>query len=230
MCCRCVQAKPLEEIIKWWGEKIKVLINISEFRISYNVSPGQKLPVVFTQNGVISLSLMKWGLPAVFNVKEKDHDVVSYNARIETILQKRTFSQLMRSQRCAVLCNGYYEWKKENGKSVPFLIHSPGMQIMPLGGLWTEESPGGALCFTVITKNPRRNLADIHDRMPFVVAQDKVDKWIDGRYFPVNPEDEFADHKGPLEFHHVSMNVNSSRYDAPDCIEKIEVPEQGELF
>ncbi len=224
MCCRCVQAKPLEEIIKWWGEKLKVLVNISDFRISFNVSPGQKLPVIFTHNNTVSLSLMNWGLPATYN------DIVSYNARIETILQKRTFSQLMRYHRCIVLCNGYYEWKKEGGKSIPYLIHSPGMQLMPLGGLWTEETPGGPLCFTVITKHPRRNLAEIHDRMPFVLAQDKMDKWIDGKYFPVNPEDEFADHKGALEFYRVSTNVNSAKYDAPDCIEKLDVPEQGELF
>ena len=63
MCCRCVQAKPLEEIIKWWGEKLKVLVNISDFRISFNVSPGQKLPVIFTHNNTVSLSLMNWGLP-----------------------------------------------------------------------------------------------------------------------------------------------------------------------
>ncbi len=230
MCCRCVQAKPLEEIIRWWSEKLKVLISISDFRISYNVSPGQHMPVIFSQGGAASLSLMKWGLPAGFQGKDKEHDFVSFNARIETILQKKTFSQLMRAQRCIVLCSGYYEWKKEGGKSIPYFIHSKGMQIMPLGGLWTEESPGGPLCFTAITKNPRRNLAEIHDRMPFLLAQDKLDKWMDSRYFPVNPEDEFSDHKTQLDYYQVSTNVNSTKYDFPDCIEKVEIAEQGELF
>ncbi|HCE44948.1 MAG TPA: hypothetical protein DET40_15520 [Lentisphaeria bacterium] len=230
MCCRCVQAKPLDEIIRWWGEKIKVLINISDFRISYNVSPGQMLPVVFSHGGTVSLTLMKWGLPSGFQGKDKDHDFVSYNARLETILQKKMFSQLMRGHRCVVLCSGYYEWKKENGKSVPFFIYAPGMKIIPLGGIWAEESPSGQLCFSVITKNPRRNLAGIHDRMPFLLAQDKLDRWIDGKYFPVNPEEEFSDHKSPLDFHQVAANVNSAKYDSPDCIVKTEIQEQGELF
>ncbi len=230
MCCRCVQARPLEEIVRWWGEKLKVLINISDFRISYNVSPGQLLPVIFGHGGNVSLSLMRWGLPSGFQAKEKDHDFVSYNARLETILQKRMFSQLMRGNRCIVLCSGYYEWRKEHGKSIPFFIHARDNQILPLGGLWTEESPGGQLCFTVMTKNPRRNLAEIHDRMPFLLAQDKLNKWIDPKCFPVNPEDEFSDHRTQLDYHQVSPNVNSAKYDSPDCIEKMEVQEQGELF
>jgi putative SOS response-associated peptidase YedK len=66
--------------------------------------------------------------------------------------------------------------------------------------------------------------------MPFVLAKDRLDDWIDPRHFSVNPEDEFSDHVTPLEFHQVSPNVNSSRYDAPDCCDKVEIQEQGELF
>lgn len=230
MCCRCVQVKKLDKIVKWWGEKLEVLINLSDFKTSFNVSPGQMLPVIFGRAGHASLSLMKWGLPAGFQPKEKDHEFLSYNARIETVLQKKSFSQLMRSRRCTVLCTGYYEWKKENGKSIPYFIHSPGMSLLPLGGLWTDSTDGGAMCFTVITRNARRNIAHIHDRMPLILADDKIEKWIDSRYFPTNPEEEFSSQKTNLEFYTVSTKVNSARYDSSDCIEKEDYPEQGQLF
>jgi putative SOS response-associated peptidase YedK len=230
MCCRCVQAKKLDEIVKWWGEKIEVLITLSEFKTSFNVSPGQNLPVIFSRAGHAALSLMKWGLPAGFQQKEKEHEFLSYNARIETALQKKSFSQLMRGRRCTVLCSGYYEWKKEDGKSIPYFIYSPKMSILPLAGLWTESTDGNTKCFTVITKNARRAISHIHDRMPLILAEEKIEKWIDSKYFPTNPEEEFSDQKNNLEFHAVSTKVNSAKYDSSDCIVKEDYPEQGNLF
>ena len=230
MCCRCVQVKKLDEIVKWWGDKLEVLISLSEFKPSFNVSSGQMLPVIFSRAGHASLSLMKWGLPAGFQPKEKDHEFLSYNARIETVLQKKSFSQLMRNRRCTVLCTGYYEWKKENGKSIPYFIHSPGMSILPLAGLWTESTDGGAMCFTVITRNAKRNIAHIHDRMPLILSDGKIERWIDGKYFPMNPEEEFSEHKAELEFHTISTKVNQAKYDSDDCILREDYPEQGQLF
>lgn len=230
MCCRCVQAKKLDEIVKWWGEQLEVMISLPEFKTSFNVSPGQMLPVIFSRAGHSSITLMRWGLPSGFQQKEKDHEFLSYNARIETVLQKKSFSQLMRGRRCTVLCTGYYEWKKENGKSIPYFIHSPAMSILPLAGLWTESTDGKEMCFTVITKNARRAIAHIHDRMPLILSDEKIEKWIDPKYFPTNPEEEFSDQKNNIEFHAVSTKVNSARYDSSDCIIKEDYPEQGQLF
>ena len=230
MCCRCVQTKKLDDIISWWGGRLEVLLNISDFKTSFNVSPGQLLPVIYSHAGKPSISLMKWGLPTAFQQKDKEQEFLSYNARIETVLQKKSFSQLMRNRRCTVLCTGYYEWKKENAKNIPYLIHSEGMPILPLAGLWAESNDSNPMSFTVITRNARRNIAHIHDRMPFILSDAKIERWIDTKYFPTNPEEEFSDHKVNLGFHTVSTKVNSTRYDSSDCILKEEYPEQGQLF
>ena len=42
------------------------------------------------------------------------------NARLETLLEKPSFSSLVHNQRCIVLADGYYEWAKPNNQ--PYYI------------------------------------------------------------------------------------------------------------
>ena len=39
-------------------------------------------------------------------------DILQFNARSETVAEKTVFSRLLQRQRCVVLFDGFYEWKK----------------------------------------------------------------------------------------------------------------------
>ena len=55
----------------------------------------------------------RWGLvPAYTKPNAKPDYFRMFNARSESVLEKPVFSRLLRSCRCIVLLNGFYEWKK----------------------------------------------------------------------------------------------------------------------
>lgn len=74
------------------------------------------------------LALMRWGLvPSWF--KESDPSKMYYstsNCRSEGILQKKSYKDpAVKGQRCVILADGFYEWRKlEKGKQ-PFFIYFP---------------------------------------------------------------------------------------------------------
>lgn len=72
------------------------------------------------------LASMRWGLvPAWF--KESDPSKMHYstsNCRSESLLQKKSYKDpLLKGQRCVVLADGFYEWKKQEKGKQPFFIY-----------------------------------------------------------------------------------------------------------
>lgn len=74
------------------------------------------------------LCICSWGInPAPF--KHMDTKIVLINARFETLTSKKTFSALIGKNRCAIVVNGFFEWKnvetddaEESKKKVPYFI------------------------------------------------------------------------------------------------------------
>jgi putative SOS response-associated peptidase YedK len=77
-----------------------------------NFSPGLFSPVLYN-DAVTGLTLraMKWGLvPSFIKASDETPDHFRmFNARSETINEKRSFSRLVGRQRCVILLNGFYE-------------------------------------------------------------------------------------------------------------------------
>lgn len=74
------------------------------------------------------LASMRWGLvPSWF--RESDPSKMQYstsNCRSENILQKKTYKDpLIKGQRCVILADGFYEWKKQEKTKQPFFIYFP---------------------------------------------------------------------------------------------------------
>ncbi|XP_061076942.1 abasic site processing protein HMCES isoform X2 [Conger conger] len=126
-----------------------------KYRPSYNKSPQSNSPVLlsrkhFDKEAPVDdcvLAAMRWGLvPSWF--RENDPNKMQYstnNCRSESLLEKKSYKDpLLKGQRCVILADGFYEWKRENGKQ-PFFIYFPQSQGQgPLGA--TEGSVLGASC------------------------------------------------------------------------------------
>src|SRR5205085_989818 len=86
----------------------------------YNVAPTQEV-VTILRNGTDHLAQLRWGLIPSW---AKDESVGSrmINARAETLAEKPSFKGLLRSKRCLVIADGFYEWKQENGSKTPMYI------------------------------------------------------------------------------------------------------------
>ncbi|KAM8917410.1 abasic site processing protein HMCES isoform 2-T2 [Spinachia spinachia] len=77
------------------------------------------------------LASMRWGLvPSWF--KENDPSKMQYstnNCRSENILEKKTYKDpLIKGQRCVILADGFYEWKRQAKDKQPFFIYFPQIQ------------------------------------------------------------------------------------------------------
>ena len=84
---------------------------------NFNAYPTQQLPIIKKDDDALTLTNYHWGLVPKWSEKMQDFRPLN-NARLETLMEKRTFSGLVAKQRCVVPADGYYEWRKnDEGKS-----------------------------------------------------------------------------------------------------------------
>ena len=186
--------------------------NIINHQASYNISPTQNAPVVFEENNKRILKNMRWGLIPSW---AKDNSFASklINARSETIADKPSFKNLITTNRCVVLANGYYEWVNVDNKKHPYFIYSGENTMISMAGLWTEWKD--VISFTIITKKSDISISHLHHRMPLILQEEKIDSYLDKK----NRFDDFVlfdDMK--LKYHQVSNLVNSPKNNNASCI------------
>lgn len=190
---------------------------------SYNITPTQSSPILIHDQGR-TVKFMRWGLIPGW---ARDESIGSrlINARAETILEKPSFQNLVPKQRCVVITDGYYEWKKGHGKSIPHYIRHPEKKLLPMAGLWDRwKHPNGESIFsyTVVTTTPAENIAHIHHRMPVILDPGHIDIWTGARRTPIQ---EAVALLRPceiiLDWYPVSTFVNSPRNNSVVCTRPI---------
>src|SRR5437016_4788822 len=146
----------------------------------YNVAPTQEV-VSILSNGSAHMEWLQWGLIPSW---AKDESIGSkmINARAETLAEKPSFKRLLRSRRCLVVADGFYEWKKEQGSKTPMYIMLKDGSPFAFAGLWDLwRSPDGQEIHscTIVTTEPNGVVASIHDRMPAILTPDARSIWLD---------------------------------------------------
>ena len=108
---------------------------------------------------------------------------------METAAEKPTFRDAWKSHRCIVPASWYFEWahlKSPDGKEKTgdkYLIQPAGSSLTWLCGLYRFE--GEYPVFTILTREPSEELAQIHDRMPLILPKEQIDEWIRPNAKPV---------------------------------------------
>ncbi len=196
------------------------------YRPSYNCAPSQALPVISNDNPGV-MSLYKWGL-IPFWAKDPKIGYKLINAKAETINEKPSFRNSFRRKRCMVLCNGFYEWRKNGKEKTPYRIYLKQEKLFAMAGIWdewkdAEERP--VRSFSIITTSPNELMKDIHSRMPVILKEEEEAIWLKendpGRLSSLlqpYPADE-------MEAYKISSFVNSPRNDSPEVIEPVRVGE-----
>ena len=146
----------------------------------YNVAPTQEV-VSILRNGSAHMEWLQWGLIPSW---AKDEAIGSkmINARAETLAEKPSFKRLLRSKRCLVVADGFYEWKKEQGGKIPMYITLKDGGPFAFAGLWDLwHGPDGRdirTC-TIVTTQPNALVSSIHDRMPAILSAHAREMWLD---------------------------------------------------
>ncbi len=188
----------------------------------YNVAPTQTMPVVIKQSPN-RLVMMRWGLVPAW-AKDAKSEQVLINARAETLAQKRTFRQLLTSQRCLIPASGFYEWQQTGAGKVPQYISLKDETLFAFAGLydhWTDAQGTEAFSYTIITTEPNTLMASIHNRMPAILSPDEEAFWL-------NPDETETERLVPLlkpypaelmKATAVSRAVNNVRNDGPALLQ-----------
>ena len=90
---------------------------VEDWNPRYNIAPTQRIPII-RQNPkepVREFSLMRWGLFPLW-AKDSAGAASMINARAETAATKPAFRDALKSRRCLIPADEFYEWSR-TGKS-----------------------------------------------------------------------------------------------------------------
>ncbi|WP_162427264.1 SOS response-associated peptidase [Pontibacter pudoricolor] len=148
---------------------------------NYNAAPSQSLPVV-TNDHPDEVQYFSWGLQP-FWAKDAKTVKRSINARAETLAEKPSFRNLLKSKRCLVPADGFYEWQVTEQGKMPYRILLKNEELFSFAGLWDEwldKSTGEVLhTYTIITTEANELVKPIHDRMPVILSPEAEELWLD---------------------------------------------------
>lgn len=156
--------------------------NDVEFPPLYNIAPSDPVLVVrIGLRGERELCPMRWGLIPSW-VKDPDNFSTLINARSETVLQKPSFRNAMKRRRCLIPANGFYEWAGQKGHKRAYLIREATGAPMAFAGLWENwlGADGTEIdTVTILTREPNKVMAPIHNRMPQILPPELFEAWLD---------------------------------------------------
>lgn len=193
-----------------------------DFVPRYNLSPAQEATIILhSQNGP-ELKRARWGLIPSWAKDEKVGNSL-INARCETLASKPAFRHAFKKGRCLVLADGFYEWQKVPGGKQPIFIRLKDGKQFAFAGLFErwKSREGEVLSFSIITVPPNELVAPVHDRMPLILPESVIARWLD----PQTSTDELQALLMPyvadeMECYPVSPLVNSPENELPICIER----------
>ena len=159
----------------------------------WNAAPTEDLPVVRYDARAAgrSLGVMRWSL-VPFWAKDIKVGFSNINAKAETVDTKPAFREAFTRRRCLVPFDCFYEWKKLGKERQPYavaladrrLVALADRRLVALAGLWeTRRSPAGERVhsFAIVTTAPNGLLAELHDRMPVILAPETWPLWLGER-------------------------------------------------
>jgi putative SOS response-associated peptidase YedK len=188
----------------------------------YNVAPSQKiLAVGIDQNQQRQGKQMKWGLVPYWAQDEK----IGYkmiNARSEGIDSKPSFKHAFRRRRCLILADGFYEWKASEEGKQPYRFIMKDKRPFAFAGLWETWTKGReplTTC-TIITTAANEVTAEVHDRMPVILSEDRYDSWLNPKMDDVEMlKTMLIPYPADLmDKYRVSTLVNSPKNDLEDIL------------
>ncbi len=240
MCGRYVSVKADEDLLEEFDAVAETEGQVAD--AGYNVAPTTRVRIVVNRppHGehdappVRQLRVARWGLVPSW-AKSATVGNRMFNARAESMTEKKSaFARAFAVRRCLVPADGWYEWQRVDGPDgkpakQPYLMIPGDGHELGLAGLyefWRPKDDPEAdwlLSTTILTVPAQGPLAEIHERMPLVVARSAWQRWLDphqpGPAELLEPEDQAA--REGLELRPVSSKVNRVGNDSPDLIERV---------
>ncbi|KUO51474.1 MAG: hypothetical protein APF76_14010 [Desulfitibacter sp. BRH_c19] len=228
MCGRFTLAKDFEELTKRFNFHLP--LSLPEYVPRYNIAPSQEILAIVNLGNQVQPVYFRWGFIPSWS-KDKTIGNRMINARVETVDQKPSFAYPLKSKRCLIPADGFYEWKTQNGIKIPQRILLKDNDIFSFAGLWdswTSLDGETIQSCTILTTTANELIEKIHKRMPVILSHETEQVWLDTNISDIKelkpllvpyPSDS-------MQLYEVSTMVNSPKNDTPECI----IPEKNTLF
>jgi len=179
MCARYTLTKEQKELLKAYAVKLPV-----DYSPNYNLAPTQN-GLVITGDEPDIAQQMHFGL-VPFWADSTKLNFSTMNARSEEAATNRTWSPLLKNHKtCLVLADGFYEWDKKTGASLPYRFVLNDREVFAFAGLWSQwkDKFSGEVyrSFTIMTTIANETVGKVHDpkfRMPVILGAETEKLWL----------------------------------------------------
>ena len=219
MCGRFSQGEPSKRISDYFGAYPDEDLPDG----MWNVPPTERIRIVLERDGERRLAAARWGFRPAWADEAPGRSWI--NARAETARDSPAFGPALRSARCIVPADAFYEWDRSAAPRQPYAIGpAEDGELLAMAGIWSDHRDG-ARSVAILTTAPNQLVAPIHDRMPVVLHLDLVAAWL----APDTPPADLAPMlsaapEGSLRMWPVSGAVNRVGTDGPELLRPVELP------
>jgi putative SOS response-associated peptidase YedK len=158
------------------------------------------------------------------------------NARAETAATKPAFRDALKSRRCLIPADGFYEWMRMEKTKQPYCFEVGEGEVFAFAGIWDrwkDRSVKVLETCSILTTTPNAVTAPVHDRLPVILDPDSYDLWLDPGMTNVGAaSDLLKPHDARrMRCFPVSTRINHVANDDPECSLPVEVAGiQNRLF
>ncbi|CAH0481042.1 unnamed protein product [Peronospora belbahrii] len=242
MCGRSRCTLTREQVAKVAGVALKEFVDGDKYHPVENMGPGRYGPVLLQYGGEkvdskkhvkTHLRAMRWGLVPSFTKANGTPDhFLMFNARSENVQERPAFKRVLETKRCVVLCEGYYEWQQVGKREKqPYYFYREG-SLMKFAGLydhWKNEAGEVMYTYTVLTTTVAPEIKWLHTRMPVILSDNGVDRWLSGAKFEDLKDLLTSYRSNDLKWHPVDKKVGSMQFQSKDCAKKIDIKHAGDI-
>ena len=108
---------------------------------------------------------------------DQPKNLSTFSARVETAPRSPIFREAYRTCRALIPVQGAYKWTGDKKARHPLAITRTDGRPLVCAGLWHELD--GVTSCTILTTAPTGVFAQIHNRMPLLLLQDRLAAWFD---------------------------------------------------
>lgn len=156
-------ARELEKTIRMTNDSFRIGCYTGD------IHPTETAPVISFKHGSLFAENKKWGFPGF------DSKKVIFNARAESVLEKKLFRDSVLRRRIVIPAAGFYEWNRQKEK-VTFKSSLKEQPMLYMAGFYNKY--GSEDRFVILTTGANDSIADVHERMPLLLKYQELEEWI----------------------------------------------------
>lgn len=160
-------AKEIEKVIRQADGNLKREAGTGLTVRAKDISPTEAAPVLAASGQDLCCRWQRWGFPG-FSGKQ-----IIFNARSESVLEKRMFRDGVEHRRIVIPAAWFYEWNRNKEKNVFCRSNQP---VLFMAGFFNRCQDEDR--FVILTTAANESMKPVHDRMPLVLEPDEIAPWI----------------------------------------------------